>query len=429
MLEVISSSLFGFWFGLLGQAPAPLEAVVPVSWEEAEIFVLPTEPDPTVEAIVEEYLQRLQARGIAGERQGIWLQSEWAELARHQETTPAPAASLTKIATTLAALSKWGLDHQFVTAIYATGPLEHGVLQGDLVVQGSGDPLFVWEEAIALGNALEELGIRQVQGNLVIVGKLAMNFKSDPLVAGQLLQQGLNSRLWPAAVQEQYRRLPPGTPRPSVAIAGKVQLRDSLAEGSQLLLQHKSLTLADLLKQMNIYSNNAMSEMLAQGVGGAAVVAQVAAEAADIAPAEIQFVNGSGLSVDNRLSPRAAANLFIALERQLAGSAVKVADLFPVAGRDRQGTMQWRSIPPGIAIKTGTLAQVSALAGVIPTQERGHVWFAILNRGGNIEKFRAEQDRLLQRLAQHWQLVPDGIATQTSDRVYLGDPSRNLQGE
>ena len=65
----------------------------------------------------------------------------------------------------------------------------------------------------------------------------------------------------------------------------------------------------------------------------------------------------------------------------------------------------------------------SALAGIIPTQERGPVWFTIINHGGNIEKLRAEQDKLLQRLAQHWQLMPNAIATQTI--LSLGDPSRN----
>lgn len=428
-MNFLNLAAAGLLVAFLGQPPATLEPVPLVSWQQAKIFDLPTQPDAAVAEIVADYLDRLAAAGFDREQQGIWIQSEWAYLGQFQEAMPASAASLTKVATTLAALEQWGADHRFETRLYSLGSLENGVLQGDLIVEGGGDPLFVWEEVIALGNKLNKLGIRQVTGNLIITGNFYANFKTEPLVSGELLKQGLDEGKWNPAVEKQYQALPPGTARPQVTIDGSVQVQDVLPANSQLLLRHQSLTLTELLKQMNIYSNNAMSEMLAQGVGGAAVVAQVAAEAADIAPAEIQFVNGSGLSVDNRLSPRAAANLFIALERQLAGSAVKVADLFPVAGRDRQGTMQWRSIPPGIAIKTGTLAQVSALAGVIPTQERGHVWFAILNRGGNIEKFRAEQDRLLQRLAQHWQLVPDGIATQTSDRVYLGDPSRNLQGE
>ena len=54
-------------------------------------------------------------------------------------------------------------------------------------------------------------------------------------------------------------------------------------------------------------------------------------------------------------------------------------DFFPVAGRDRTGTMVDRNIPYGITVKTGTLWEVSALAGMIPTAERGPIWFAIIN--------------------------------------------------
>jgi D-alanyl-D-alanine carboxypeptidase/D-alanyl-D-alanine-endopeptidase (penicillin-binding protein 4) len=429
MLNFVNLAAVGLLAGVLGQTPATLEPVPLVSWQEAKIFDLPTQPDAAVAAIVEDYLNRLAAAGFDRQQQGVWIQSEWAYLAQYRQAVPASAASLTKIATTLAALEQWGTDHRFETRLYTLGSVENGVLRGDLVVEGGGDPLFVWEEAIALGNALNKLGIRQVTGNLIITGNFYLNFKTDPLISGELLKQGLDEGKWAPAVEKQYQALPPGTPRPQVVIAGSVRFENATPPDSRLLLRHQSLTLTELLKQMNIYSNNAMAEMLAHGVGGAAVVAQVAAVAADIPPAEIQFVNGSGLSVDNRLSPRAVANLFIALERKLAGSAVKVADLFPVAGRDTKGTMHWRSIPAGIAVKTGTLAQVSALAGVIPTQERGAVWFTIINHGGNIEKFRAEQDKLVQRLAQHWQLLPVAIGTQATDKVYLGDPSRNLNGE
>jgi len=40
------------------------------------------------------------------------------------------------------------------------------VLQGDLIITGSGDPFLVWEEVIALGNSLNQLGIKRVTGNL-----------------------------------------------------------------------------------------------------------------------------------------------------------------------------------------------------------------------------------------------------------------------
>ena len=58
-----------------------------------------------------------------------------------------PAASLSKVAVTLAALETLGAEYQFVTQIGTNGSIQNGILQGDLIVEGSYDPFFVWEEA------------------------------------------------------------------------------------------------------------------------------------------------------------------------------------------------------------------------------------------------------------------------------------------
>lgn len=89
---------------------------------------------------VETYLAQLAGRGFSPTAQGVWLQMEDPSpqrdrilvLGQHQGSTPLPAASLTKVATTLAALQHFGPQHRFVTTWLATGPLTaEGVLQGD----------------------------------------------------------------------------------------------------------------------------------------------------------------------------------------------------------------------------------------------------------------------------------------------------------
>ena len=426
MLHLLNFAILGFLGNLWGPSLDSLPPVPVIAWQEAKIFSLSTQRDPKVEEIIANYLERLAVLGYDPEKQGIWLQSEWAYLSQHRDTIPASAASLTKVATSLAAVERWGNDHQFETRFYADGRIEGEILQGDLIVEGGGDPLFVWEEGIAVGNALNQLGIREVAGNLIVLGNFYCNFKSDPLIAGELLKVALDETQWSTPIEKQYQSLPIKTARPQVAIAGSVQRGNQLPTNARLLLSRQSLPLSEILKQMNIYSNNEMSEMLARDVGGADVVARVAAKAANVPADEIQLINGSGLGVGNRISPRAAVSLFIALEHQLESTGVSVSDLFPVAGRDRNGTMQWRNIPEGVTVKTGTLAQVSALAGIIPTQERGPVWFAILNYGNNFERFRVEQDRLLQQLANHWQVLPDKVTPPTTQDIYLGDPSRSI---
>ena len=425
MLHLLNFAFLSSFGNLWRPSLDSLPPVPVIAWQEAKIFSLSTQPDPKVEQIIAGYLERLAALGYDPAQQGIWLQSEWAYLSQHRDRFPASAASLTKVATSLAAVEKWGNDHHFDTRFYADGRIEAGVLEGDLIVQGGGDPLFVWEEGIAVGNVLNQLGIREVTGNLIVLGNFYCNFKSDPLIAGELLKLALDQTRWSTTIEKQYQSLPIQPIRPEVAIAGSVKRGDQLPTNARLLLTRQSLPLSEILKQMNIYSNNEMSEMLARDVGGADVVARVAAKAANVPAEEIQLINGSGLGVENRISPRAAVNLFIALGRQLEPAGVSVSDLFPVAGRDRSGTMQWRNIPEGVTVKTGTLAQVSALAGIIPTQERGPVWFAILNYGNNFERFRVEQDRLLQQLANHWQILPDAVRSAARNESYLGDPKRN----
>lgn len=395
-------------------------------------MTLPTDPDPFTEATLQQYLKALSGKGLTANTQGVWLQSGPFSLASNQGTTPLSAASLTKVATSLVALQNWGPSHQFETLVSATGPVENGVLQGDLVIQGGGDPMLVWEEAIALGNTLNKAGITRVTGNLVITGNFLMNFETDSKQSGEILKQAFDSKNWSGDAEYQYQTLPPGTPRPQLAIAGSVQVvtyGGALLPKQILLVRHRSLPLAQILKLMNIYSNNAIAESLATSLGGAQVVAQQAASLANVPAQEISLSNGSGLGVENRISPRAVCAMFAALQRSLQPYQLNVADLFPVSGIDT-GTIDYRNIPKASIVKTGTLNEVSALAGVMPTRDRGLVWFAIINRGTNLDDLRNQQDVLLQSLIKRWGTVatpvsvaPNPAAQATA--ILLGDSSRN----
>ena len=427
MLDIISVSLFGLLWELFGNPTPQGETLELIPWHSATIFEVPAEEsDPMVQNIVDRYLKDLSQQGINSDRQGVWLQSDWTELGNHQGTTPISAASLTKIATTLTALGKLGVDHQFITRIYHTGSIEEGVLKGDLVIEGGRDPFFVWEEAIALSNSLNQLGIREITGDLLVNDQFYMNYKSEPMVSGKLLKQGLEPGLWSSEVKQQFRTLPLMTPRPQLTIKGETKVIKYIPENARLLILHKSLPLVTILQQMNIYSNNEIAEMLADIVGGASVVASYAIETTGVSSDEIQLINGSGLGVANRISPRAATKMLMAIDDLLQSHDLEVMDIFPVAGRDNVGTVENRQLPQSVAIKTGTLNQVSALAGVIPLNEKRRVWFAVVNSGWQIEKFRQQQDELLQELASHWQLTShNGSLSFPETPVYLGDPQRN----
>lgn len=85
-------------------------------------------------------------------------------------------ASNQKLLTTIAALERLGPDHRFRTHIGAQGNInESGILVGDLVVLGSGDPTLsarYYESAetplVDLVVQLRDRGLRRVRGDLVI---------------------------------------------------------------------------------------------------------------------------------------------------------------------------------------------------------------------------------------------------------------------
>jgi len=89
-------------------------------------------------------------------------------LLSHQATTSINPASLSKLATTVAALDLLGPTFVWRTPVYIDGPVRDGVLQGNVYVRGSGDPRLVVERIWLLMRRLQGLGIQKIQGDIVL---------------------------------------------------------------------------------------------------------------------------------------------------------------------------------------------------------------------------------------------------------------------
>jgi D-alanyl-D-alanine carboxypeptidase/D-alanyl-D-alanine-endopeptidase (penicillin-binding protein 4) len=152
---------------------------------------------------------------------------------------------------------------------------------------------------------------------------------------------------------------------------------------------------------MNVYSNNAMANMVTATLGGPYTMVRLAALGAGVPMDELRLSNGSGLGAENQLSPRTVCALLVGIQRALRPAKLTIADVFPVAGQDL-GTIRRRHLPFDTVVKTGTLRNVSTLAGVLLTRTHGPVWFALINRGGDVGAFREQQDVLLQTLMHGW---------------------------
>lgn len=86
----------------------------------------------------------------------------------HANRNYVPASNM-KLFTTVAGLDKLGPDYQWKTEVFVSGRLSAGgVLNGDLVLKGYGDPTLSVEDLQSIAAALKEKGINHVNGNLLL---------------------------------------------------------------------------------------------------------------------------------------------------------------------------------------------------------------------------------------------------------------------
>ncbi|MDO8262029.1 MAG: D-alanyl-D-alanine carboxypeptidase/D-alanyl-D-alanine-endopeptidase [Gallionella sp.] len=77
-------------------------------------------------------------------------------------------ASTMKLLTTFAALETLGPAYRWKTEVYLDGVLENGVLQGDLVFKGYGDPKLNIEQFWMWLRELRQRGLREIRGDIVL---------------------------------------------------------------------------------------------------------------------------------------------------------------------------------------------------------------------------------------------------------------------
>jgi serine-type D-Ala-D-Ala carboxypeptidase/endopeptidase (penicillin-binding protein 4) len=86
-----------------------------------------------------------------------------------QNQTPVNPASLMKLLTTTASLDLLGPSWTWNTPVWLTGTVQaNGVLEGNLVIKGSGDPKLVVERLWLLLRRVQQLGVREIRGDIVL---------------------------------------------------------------------------------------------------------------------------------------------------------------------------------------------------------------------------------------------------------------------
>ncbi len=77
-------------------------------------------------------------------------------------------ASVMKLVTTYAALELLKPNFRWKTEVYRSAIMEEGVLRGNLIIKGYGDPSFKEAEFRRLLLSLRQMGLKEIQGDLII---------------------------------------------------------------------------------------------------------------------------------------------------------------------------------------------------------------------------------------------------------------------
>jgi len=114
----------------------------------------------------------LNKSGVPPENVAVYVQQVDAAqpLVSHLADQAFAPASVMKVMTTYAALDMLGPAYRWRTAVYHDDVVENGILDGNLIIQGSGDPYFRTEDFWQLLTYLRQRGVTEIRGDLVLDG-------------------------------------------------------------------------------------------------------------------------------------------------------------------------------------------------------------------------------------------------------------------
>ncbi len=325
-------------------------------------------------------------------------------------------ASVQKLMLSMALFETFGANKRFATRL-AARERNKEVIAGDLWVVGSGDPTVAgnphYLTAMPRGAtdiqklviALRREGVRVIEGNVMAA---TGPFERDWYAPGwkpyfPTSEVGLPSALaFNGNVNKgQYTKNPERLlaeslhkrlRRSGISIAGGAGSGPA-PNGLRTIAEVQSPKLASLARFMNRKSSNFFAEILGKRLGarrfgppgtiakGARAIASFARDGG----VRIDSFDSSGLSYENRVSASELASLLEQVENEPWAGVLRRG----LAGGG-EGTLEDRLHDVLIRAKTGTLVDISALAGwVWLNKQKAWAEFAILSRG--IDKSRAIQ--------------------------------------
>lgn len=332
------------------------------------------------------------------------------------------------------------LDHQkrFTTKVV------RGSTPGSIVIVGGGDPTLttlpegqesVYPGAARLDDLVQQL--KQSVGDSVVSVQVDTSRYAGPKSAPGWLPQdvpaGYIAPIEPVmldgARQDPQLDTSPRSQTPALDVAkrvaaafGTTQVSEGEApQNAEVLAEVQSPTVRELTEVMLQRSDNVLAETLAREVAiangnaptfeGATKAIRQVLQRHGIELGQTSMVDGSGLSLDDRMSSKVLGNLLSVAtepaspEGGLSEESAKLRALLlglPVAGGT--GSLAGRfTDEPGkgwVRAKTGTLEGANSLAGMLVTADGRLLVFALISNGTSRDASRAALDDLVSAIQQ-----------------------------
>ena len=330
-----------------------------------------------------------------------WIEG-WGEVVSYNTDRTLVPSSNQKLITAAGAYERLDANERTKTAVVATGPTQDGVLRGDVVLIGGGDPTFTRSGGRSLDGLASQVrarGVTQIEGRILVDESRYDTERFIPTwpagwqatVGGPLsaLEVDRNRNLdlnEPAlAIGDMFKE--------SLAAAGITStggVEHGKAESGEQIAAMDGPTYGELISQMLQSSDNLIAELLVKEVGlrhtGVGTTAAGLASIRDAVavlcvPPGGADADGSGLSAANAHSTDQFRRLLQLSERRWWGP--RFAGALPVAGQT--GTLTGRLIGPyttgNVRAKTGSTAAGKALSGYLTTAAGRQAYFSILVNG------------------------------------------------
>jgi D-alanyl-D-alanine carboxypeptidase/D-alanyl-D-alanine-endopeptidase (penicillin-binding protein 4) len=336
-------------------------------------------------------------------------------------------ASNSKLFTTSTALSKFLPETRLHTTAWSTDDISDGVSQS-LYLRGSGDPTLSATGLTKLADRVRAAGVTSVQGGLHYDDSFLDHVSGIPehgitpehvgTLSALTVDNGSSSDPARSAAQ----RFEDALRKDGISIGNSVT-PGTVPPNANQIADYGSETMADLVQDTNVPSNNFYAEMLLKDVGGqfgssgsTAGGIDVVRQFASKQDANFNGENGSGLTRRNKASPASVVKLLDSMieidqkkspDEQLAQERLRDAWIESLAVAGRTGTVANRMRGTAAAgnchLKTGTLNGVSALSGYCfrGGDDADHaVIFSLLMNKTDVNHAHVVQDRMAALIAR-----------------------------